>query len=367
MKRAKALLALLKATVEQWSEDKIPQLAAALAFYTMFSLAPLMIIVISIAGVVFGTTAARHEVVMQVQSMVGQSGGELLDGLIENASKQSSGSIATIIGVITLILGAAGVFGQIKATLQLIWDVKPRPAPSGILRIVLHWLRSQVFPVSMVLVFGFLLLLSLIISTVLSAISTYLSQRFGAVAFVGQLLNFVLSFGLTTLLFAGMYKYVSGRQLAWRHVWPGAILTALLFNLGRILISFYLGQSSFSSTYGAAGSLVVILLWIYYSAQILFFGAEFTRVYTQTYYASDPKPVNPDTLPAHNKDSKAAPVRTIVVPRRPDPLLQVGRLLQVLLPALLLTMRIWQITERFQVRQIVAQARELIGKGRVTT
>jgi membrane protein len=362
MKRVKELLKLLQATLAQWNEDKIPQLAAALAFYTMFSLAPLMIIAISIIGVVFGTSTARHEIVAQVQGLVGQAGGELLDGLIENASKQETGTIATIIGIVTLIMGASGVFTQIKSTLQLIWDVKPRPSPTGF-RIITYWLRSQVFPVSMVLVFGFLLLLSLIISTVLSAFSAYLSQRLGEVAAVGQLLNFVVSFGLTTALFAGMYKYVSGRQLAWRHVVPGAILTATLFNLGRILISFYLGQSSFSSTYGAAGSLVVILLWIYYSAQILFFGAEFTRVYTQTYYASDPKPVNPDTQPAHRHDQKAAqPVIHIKRPRHRQHLDRLQRLLQLMLPILLVLVRVWQVTERFRMRSVIAQARSLFGK-----
>ncbi|MBX3083683.1 MAG: YihY/virulence factor BrkB family protein [Anaerolineae bacterium] len=372
MKRLKTLFELVKATLTQWNEDKIPQLAAALAFYTMFSLAPLLIIVISIVGVVFGTSTARHEIVAQVQSLVGQSGAELLDGVIENASQQSSGVVATIVGIVTLFLGASGVFGQIKATLQMIWDVKPRPAPTGLINIVVYWLRSQFLPVSMVLVFGFLLLISLVVSAVFSALSAYVSQRFGDVAIFGQLLNFVVSFGFTTLLFAGMYKYVSGRQLAWRHVFPGALITALLFNIGRILISAYLGRSSFSSTYGAAGSLVVILLWVYYSAQILFFGAEFTRVYTQTYYADDPKPVNPDTLPTEPKkvatpkkaDALPNPVPT---PPRRDPLLRVGRLLQLLLPAALLMLRIWQITERFQVRRVVGFVRGLVGKRNVAT
>jgi membrane protein len=272
-----SIFRLFKETIAEWQNDKVPLLAAALAYYTVFSIAPLLIIAIAIAGAFFGEDAARGEIIGQIQGLVGQQGAEAIQSMLQNTQQPSANSgLATIFGVVTLLIGATGVFGQLQDALNIIWDVKPKPGVG--LKV---FFLSRLLSFAMVLVIGFLLLVSLLLSAILAAISHYFGDLIPSFQFVGQLLNFTLSFVVITLLFAAIYKVLPDVKVPWQNLWLGAIVTALLFNAGKSLIGLYLGNSAVSSTYGAAGSLVVILIWIFYSAQILLLGAEFTHVYAR--------------------------------------------------------------------------------------
>lgn len=274
----KQIFRLLKETFKEWQEDKSSRLAAALAYYTVFSLAPLLIIVIAIAGAIFGEEAARGEIVSQIQGLVGQEGATVIEEAIQNADQPQISSIASIFSIIFLLIGASGVFAQLQESLNEIWNVKAQPK-NGLAGLI----RKRILSFSAVLGIGFLLLVSLVISAVLSGISNYFSDLIPGVDFLWQILNFVVSFGVITLLFALMYKFLPDVKIDWSDVWIGALITALLFTIGKFALGLYLGRGSFGSTYGAAGSLVIILAWVYYSAQILFFGAEFTQVYARRY------------------------------------------------------------------------------------
>jgi membrane protein len=266
-------LKLTKETVAEWSEDNVPLLAAALAYYTVFSLAPLLIIAIAIAGFFFGEEAARGEIIGQIQGFVGREGAEAIQAMIQNANRPGSGgTIATITGVIILLFGASGVFGQLQVALNTIWEVKPKPGNG-----IKSFLQSRFLSFGMVLVIGFLLLVSL----VLAAIASYFGSLVPGLVIVGQVVNFIISFGVITVLIAAIYKFLPDVNIPWTNLWIGAGVTALLFNLGKFLLGLYLGSSSVGSAYGAAGSLVVLLIWVFYSAQILLFGAEFTQVYSK--------------------------------------------------------------------------------------
>ncbi len=281
---------LLKQTWQEFNEDKVPRLGAALAYYTLFSLAPLLVIAIAIAGLVFGDEAARGQIVGTIGGLVGQQGAEAIQSMIQNASKPSTGILATIIGFVTLFLGASGVFGELQQTLNTIWEVTPKPTKG-----IMGMLKTRIFSFTLVLGTGFLLLVSLVISAGLAALGKYMSGLVPGLDFLWQIVNFVVSFGVTTLLFALIYKIVPDAEIEWRDVWVGAAFTALLFSVGRFAIGFYLARSATASAYGAAGSLVILLLWLYYSAQIMFFGAEFTQVYANK-YGSRLQPA-PDALP----------------------------------------------------------------------
>jgi membrane protein len=268
---------LFKETIAEWNEDNVPVLAAALAYYTIFSLAPLLIIAIAIAGAVFGEEAARGEIVRQIQGLVGRDGAEAIQAMIQNAHQPGSGGgIATVVGVVILLFGASGVFGQLQTALNTIWEVKPKPGKG-----IASFLQSRFLSFAMVLVIGFLLLVSLVLSAVLVAISSFFGGLVPALAVLGQVINFAISFSVITVLFAGIYKFLPDVEVPWSNLWVGAGVTALLFNIGKFLIGLYLGNSSVGSTYGAAGSLVVLLVWVFYSAQILLIGAEFTQVYSK--------------------------------------------------------------------------------------
>lgn len=269
---------LFKETFRCWKADKASRLAAALAYYTIFSLAPLLIIAVAIAGLVFGQEAAQGEIVNQADAMVGREGAEVVQEMVASAKSPTSGILATIIGVVTLFMGASGVFGQLEDSLNTIWGVAPSAAGN-----IWGMIKGKFLNFTIVLGIGFLLLVSLVLSAGISAFTKYASDVVPGVEIAVHMLNFVLSFALTTLLFAIMYRILPDVDIAWRDVWLGAAVTSLLFTIGKIAIGFYLGQSSAASAYGAAGSLVVLLLWIYYSAQILFLGAEFTQVYTSHY------------------------------------------------------------------------------------
>jgi membrane protein len=275
--RFKTVVRLLRDTVTEWNEDNCPLLAAAIAYYTMFSLAPLLIIAIAIVGAIYGQDAAQGEIVGQIQGLVGRDGAEFIQSMIQNASKPGAGGgIATLIGIVVLIFGASGVFGQLQAALNTIWEVKPKPG-----RAVKSFLQARFLSFAMILVIGFLLLVSLVLSAVLSGVSAYFGGFLPGSIALGRVLSFVISFGLITLLFASIYRFLPDVHVPWKNLWIGAAVTALLFNLGKYLLGVYLGNSSVGSAYGAAGSFVVILIWVFYSAQILLFGAEFTQVYSK--------------------------------------------------------------------------------------
>lgn len=276
--RLRNAVRLVKDTITEWNQDNVPLLAAALAYYTLFSLAPLLIIAIAIAGAVFGEEAARGDIVGQIQGLVGIEGAEAIEAMIENAQRPGSGgAIATIVSVAVLLFGASGVFGQLQTALNTIWEVKPQPG-----RGVKSFLQARFLSFAMVLVIGFLLLVSLVLSTVLAALGNFFTGFVGDYIVLGNLLNFLLSFAVITVLFAAIYKFLPDAEVPWKNLWIGAAVTALLFNIGKFLLGLYLGNSSISSTYGAAGSLVVLLVWVFYSAQILLIGAEFTQVYSKS-------------------------------------------------------------------------------------
>lgn len=265
---------LLSETVREWIDDSAAQHAASLAFYTMFSLAPLLVIAVSIAGMVFGDDAARGEVQGQMSHYIGQAGAETVQQILRNAERPALGTVAGLAGLVVLLVGASGVFAQLKTSMDVMFDVPPDPDATWMSMIV-----DRFFSFTMVLGTGFLLLVSLVISTLLTAAITYLGDLSGAAATLVMVANFVVGAAFTALLFAAIFRYVPSVRAPWSDVWPGALLTAVLFSLGRIVLGWYLGAGTVGSAYGAAGSLVVVLAWVYYSAWILFLGAEFTQVY----------------------------------------------------------------------------------------
>ena len=272
------VIEMFKAAFAEWSEDKASRLAAALSYYSAISLAPLLIVLLSIAGLVFGREAASGHIAGQVQGLVGQDRAQVIEDIIANANKPATGVVSGVVGTIILLLGAAGVFGALQDGLNTVWEVEPKPG-----RGVVGILKDRFLSLTMVLGVGFLLLVSLVLSAALALLGKYFAGILPLHPLVLEVMNFVLSFGVITLLFALMFKILPDVEIAWSDVWIGAAITALLFTIGKVLIGLYLGRSTIGTTYGAAGSLVVILIWIYYSAQILFFGAELTQVYTNKY------------------------------------------------------------------------------------
>jgi membrane protein len=274
----KVLFSLVKESASEWSNDKASRLAAALSYYTIFSIAPLLIISIAVAGLVFGQEAASNQVFHQIRGFVGDAGAQAIQTMVESAGKKGSGIIATVIGIVTLLLGASGAIGQLQDALNTIWEVEPKPGQG-----IKGFLRTRVLSFSMVLVIAFMLLVSLVVSAALSGLGGYLERLLPIPAIALQAINLGVAFLVTALLFSLIYKVLPDVKIRWKDVWIGGIVTALLFSVGRYLIGMYLGRGSVTSAYGAAGSFVVILIWIYYSSQILFFGAEFTQVYANRF------------------------------------------------------------------------------------
>ena len=275
---------LVKETFVSWDEDRAPRLAAALAYYAIFALAPLLIIAIAVAALFFDEAQVRQSILTQLGGLIGHNGQIAIEAMIDGARKPETGMIATAIGVVTLLVAAGGLFGQLQDALNTIWEVQPKPG-----RGVWGMVRDRFFSFSMVLGTGFLLLISLLLSAGLAAMGQWVGGEAYGQTLMWQIINFVVSFGVTSLLFAMIFKVLPDAKVQWRDVWIGAVVTAALFSLGRFLIGLYLGQAAPESTYGAAGSLVALLIWIYYSTQILFLGAEFTQVYA-TYYGSKIEP-----------------------------------------------------------------------------
>ncbi|MEP6935761.1 MAG: YihY/virulence factor BrkB family protein, partial [Nitrospirota bacterium] len=265
---------LLSATCTKWTADHAQGLGAALAFYSIFSLAPLLLIVIAIAGLVFGQQAAQGQIIGQIQALVGEDSAKAIQSMMEEARKPATGIIATVLAVVLLLLGATGVFAQLQEALNTIWRVEEKPGEG-----IWHVLKNRFISLLAVLGTGFLLLISLVISAGLSAIGTTLEYFLPIPGLLLQVINFFVSIAIVTLLFAMIYKLLPDASIQWRDVWIGAIITSLLFTIGKFLIGFYLSKSNVGIAYGAAGSFVVILIWVYYSSQIFLFGAEFTAVY----------------------------------------------------------------------------------------
>jgi membrane protein len=279
-------LSLIMDTLKEWQEDQGSRLAAALAYYTTFSIAPLLVLVIAIAGLLGGRDAAHGLVMAQVEDLTGVEGKEFVQSMIETAAEPSTGTAASIIGAGVLIVGALGVFNEMQNALNTIWDVEPKKIKKWEGRI-LRFLSKRLLSFSLLIGIGFLLLVSLVVSAGLSALNEYFRGFPVFSEIMIQALNLFTSLGLIALLFALVFKYVPDVEITWRNVWLGSVITAILFTVGKTLIGLYLGRSAVGSTFGAAGSLVLIMVWVYYSSQILFLGAEFTQVYSKK---TSPKP-----------------------------------------------------------------------------
>jgi membrane protein len=284
MDDAAMILRTLKGAVRAWWDDDCIRLGASLAFYTLFAIAPVLLMAIAIAGLVFGAEAVRGEIAGQLDHLVGREGALGVQALLEGASQKRSGVMATIFGAFAFLLTSTGAFLELQVALNTIWRVKPKPG--GYLKaLVISRLRSF----GIVVAIGFLLLVSLAVSAALAALHTWLSSLSPTNTTLWTVVNAVVSLAVTTGLFAMLLRFLPDVRLRWRDVTTGACVTAVLFTIGQQLIGLYLGQSSVSSSYGAAGSVMILLLWVYYSCQILLFGAEFTRVYAQR-HGADARP-----------------------------------------------------------------------------
>jgi membrane protein len=272
-------------TGKNWIADNVFKHAAAVSFYTLFSLSPVAIIAVSIAGAFYGEKAARGMLAEEIAGLVGEQAAVVIESAVEESRPERKGWLPTAIGIATLVVGATAVFAQLQESLNAIWCVAPKPSRSGFIVLLMRRLLSF----ALVLTVGFLLLVSLVITTAVTAAIHLTEHLIQVPPLVLRLTDIVSSLAIITVLFAMIFKVLPDVTLQWRDVWKGALLTALLFSGGRFLIAFYLGQSPLTSTYGAAGSLVAVLLWVYYSCLILFFGAEFTR----TYLESSGRPPNP--------------------------------------------------------------------------
>lgn len=268
---------MLKDTVLSFIDDGALSRGAAIAFYTVTSIAPILLIVIAIAGLALGRDAAQNALTGQLTSLMGQQTAEVLQSAIASASGTSSGIIATIIGIVTLIVTASGVFGEMQTSLNVIWKAEPKGTT------VSRLIRARAASLGLVAALGFLLLVSLVVSTVLTAFGNYLDSILPFGKLILTVLNVVVSIALISFLFAAIYKVLPDRTLEWGDVVVGAVVTAVLFTIGKSLISWYIGSSAVASSFGAAGGLIVLLLWIYYSAQIFLIGAEFTKVYANSH------------------------------------------------------------------------------------
>ena len=276
--KLESALAFLREVVTEWRKDNALSLGAALAFYALFSLAPLLVLIIAIVGLVFGRAAAQGEIVASVGGAVGPEAAKVIEGMIARASRPASGVIATAASLATMLFGASGVFGQLQSSLNQIWGVT-----GGRARGMRGLVRRRVTSFSLILGIGLLLFLSLVVSAVLAAVHQLLAAHLPVLSALLPRLNLVISFLMITALFALIFKVLPDARMAWRDVWLGAAVTALLFTVGKGLIALYLARTGRASVYGAAASLVVLLLWVYYSAQILLVGAEFTEVYSRRY------------------------------------------------------------------------------------
>ena len=299
---------LFKLAYKGWKEDYASRLSAALAYYTIFSLAPLLLIVIAITGLIWEAEVVRTQILSQIQQLIGPEGSDFVGNLITSTGSPAEDIIALIIGIVILIFGALGVFNELHNSLNIILNVKVEK-PEGFLQSIKKVIIDRLLSFAMILVIGFLLLVSLVVTAGLSATQETIGNAFPFSEFILQIVNLSISIGVITVLFALMFKFLPDAKIAWRDVWLGAFVTAILFSIGKTAIGIYLGNSAVTSTFGAAGSLVLLLIWIYYSAQILFFGAEFTQVYANKYGSKILPEGDEKTTQPGVKDTKGLRVR----------------------------------------------------------
>jgi len=305
---------LLKEATQAWSDDYAPSMGAALSYYTLFSIAPLLLIVIAVAGWVFGDEAVRGELTGSLQYLMGEEGAKAIEGLLASVSNPKDGIIASVIGVFVLLLGATTVFGELQNALDRIWRAPVRDDIGSVWRL----LRSRLLSLGMILGIAFLLMVSLVLDSALQVLGRVWGT--GPLQAIGQVLNLLVGFGLTTTIFALIYKLIPRAKIHWHDVWVGAAVTAILFTVGKFLIGLYIGRSAVASSFGAAGSLVVVMVWVYYSAQIFLLGAEFTWVYAHEYGSRKGEP-RPGRAPLVEPATPAvpAPVRLAPAPLPPIP------------------------------------------------
>jgi membrane protein len=283
--RWRDIQAILSESVEGWSKNNAPRLGAALSFYTLLSIAPLLLILVSVVSMVLGHDSAEADVVSQMNALTGRVGAQAAQSLLEASRNTSHGIIATVFGLLTLLFGASGVLVELRDALNTIWDVPP-PKLTG-LKMVTGFIKERLFSFGLVLAVGFLLVVSLAVSAWIAAIGAYSARFLPANQVILEALNFVLSFAINTGLFSAIYKVLPQVRLEWRDVLLGGAVTSVLFSTGKFALGIYLGRATFASTYGAAGSVVVLIIWVYYSAQIFFLGAEFTKVFAD-HFGSHP-------------------------------------------------------------------------------
>jgi len=299
---------------EAWSKHKAPRLGAALAFYTLLSLTPLLLVVVAVVGLVFGHTTAQHEIVRQVQMLVGSEGAKTTDALLQASHHRAQGALATLLGLLTLLFSASGVMIELRDALNTIWEI-PTPKVSGVKSKIAVYLRDRLLSFAMVLSVGFLLVVSLAISSWVAALGTLSASVLPSTEALLHLANSLVSFVVITGLFAAIYKIMPDVRLEWRDVVLGGAVTSLLFTIGKFILALYLGKASFASSYGAFASLVVLVIWVYYSGQIFFFGAEFTRSFADC-YGSQPveRPERLVILPEEATKPTAAEPPRIILP-----------------------------------------------------
>ena len=294
---------LVRESIGSWVDDYAPSMGAALAYYTMFSIAPLLLIVIAVAGYFFGAEAAQGEIISQLRGLVGEDGAHAIEGLLKSVSEPKDSATAALVSIALLVLGATTVFAELQSALDRIWRAPAVKKSTGIWGFV----RARLLSIGLILGIAFLLIVSLILSAALAALGKWWGPWFGAWTTLLQFVNFLVSFALTTLMFAMIYKIMPRVKIRWYDVWVGAVVTAALFTVGKLLIGLYIGRSGVASGFGAAASLVVILVWVYYSAQIFLIGAEFTWVYAHE-LGSRQGMDKPEAVPC--------PVRADKVPQR---------------------------------------------------
>ncbi len=290
-----------KATVAAWIDDYAPSMGAALSYYTVFSLAPMLLIVISVAGMVFGAEAARGEIFGQLRGLMGADAAKTVESLLTSVSEPKEGIAATVIGLVLLLVGATSVFGELQDALDRIWRAPARDRSGGFLGLV----RTRLLSFGMILGIAFLLMVALVLGAATAALGKWWSGAFGSWEVLAQSVNIVLGYAVTTVGFAMIYKLMPRVKVQWRDVWLGAAVTALLFTIGQFLIGLYIGKSGIASGFGAAASLIVIFIWVYYSAQIFLLGAEFTWIYARTFGSKRDMPAGSPTLGA--PDSRPPP------------------------------------------------------------
>jgi membrane protein len=299
----KRLFHLFVTATKAWVADYAPSMGAAIAYYTMFSLAPLLVIVIAVAGAAFGAEAVQGVIVSELSALIGKEGATLVQGLVRSATDTDRGLLAGLISAVVLLIGATTVFAELQSALDRVWHVPEAQKPSGVWAL----LRARILSFGLILGLGFLMMVSLAVSAAIAAFGTWAGGRMPGWEITLQLINILLTLSITTLLFAMIYKLMPSTRIAWRDVWVGAFVTAVLLEIGKLLIGLYLGKSSVTESFAAAGSLVVLLAWVYYAAQIFLLGAEFTKAYADEHGSL-----------AGQKSAAAAQVST-PVGRQPEP------------------------------------------------